>query len=149
MRYLGCRFVVLLSLTHIGGCAPPPTSNVNASVQAPDRPVIAEPCQFSSALASSSSDPKQLRIFVELATVEGDWGAAMSQPGSGQAAGTKTPTTPSFTDLLNDPRFTVPSVGNVLLSSDVQTTLDFTPVRGVAAISLGTHLPSKASASLV
>ncbi len=93
------------------------------------RATIGEPCAFGRAQAPAGSSPEPPRVFVELALVEGDLGTTSRQAFSSGADGTTGPAYASFAAFLNDPRFRIPTVANVLATNNVSYTIPWVPVR--------------------
>lgn len=81
-----------------------------------DGPVLGQSCALSSPPRASASPP---RIFVELASLEGDWAAIQAtDPATGQNAGAPR----SFPQVLTDPRWNAISVRHVIANDGARQT---------------------------
>lgn len=107
------------------GCSTPSTSKATAPPRSPPAwPRIGEPCHFDRTPTPDPSATPQ-RVFVELATVTGDLEAVMRKPTLVRGDGPSDPEPPRFSDLLTDPRLTIPHVSNVLATNDSPTTVSW------------------------
>jgi len=117
-----CGLVVGLLLF---GCAR--EAPLETAATAPERttPLLGEPCPLSAAPQVSSNPP---RVFVELATLEGDL-LAIQKPSA--AAGQAASAPRSFWQMLADPRWRAINVRHIIASDGISQTFpwDFEPPR--------------------
>lgn len=109
----------------LAGCAGEVESVVAPTDPARVAPSFSEPCALSPVPRTSSTPP---RIFVELATLEGDL-ASIQQPNAAAGGSAAAPRT--FAQMLEDPRWKAITVRNVIASDGVRQTFpwDFEPPR--------------------
>jgi hypothetical protein len=93
--------------------------------QGRETPIVGEPCVLSSAPQAPSTPP---RIFVELATFEGDM-ASIQPPNAAAGQGTAAPRT--FSEMLAESRWKTITVRHVIASDGVRQTFpwEFGPPR--------------------
>lgn len=110
----------------LAGCARDVESEVSSADSARVAPMLGEPCVLSSASQVLSRSP---RVFVELATLEGD--LALIQTSNAKAS-TSSTAPRTFSQLLTDPRWTAISVHHAIAENGVRQTFpwDFESPRG-------------------
>jgi hypothetical protein len=109
----------------LAGCARDAPAETGPADQGRVPPLVGEPCALSSRPVASPTPP---RIFVELATLEGDI-AVIEQPNAAVEEGAAAPRT--FSQVFADPRWKAISVRHVIASDGVRQTFpwDFGPPR--------------------
>jgi hypothetical protein len=112
----------------LAGCARDAPTDTPPTVQGRVAPMVGEPCALSSAPRTPSTPP---RIFVELATLEGDV-ASIQQPNAAAGQGAAAPRT--FSQMLADPRWKALSVRHVVANDGIRETFpwEFEPPRASA-----------------
>lgn len=109
----------------LAGCARDAPSGMPPTDEGRVAPVVGEPCALSSAPRVPSTPP---RIFVELATLEGDV-ASIQQPNTTAGQGAAAPRT--FSQMLAGPRWKAISVRHVIANDGIRQTFpwEFEPPR--------------------